>query len=196
MYNTLKDWADNYNPLTRMEELQLIEEHKGNSQVLMTMVLQHNARYIIKYIHKWSNTYYNDLDECASVVMLTLTKSFPLWKYTECSYYYHIKYKVMNALRGNKPKMDHDEITEQNGGILEDDHNDDDILWDTIQDVLNNDKEYTMIYNIYKLNMSIKDAGRIYGIQTGSNSSRKHRDILNKLQTMVDYQMIVDIMMR
>ena len=184
MYNTLKEYADTYNPLTRTAELSLINKYSRNPTKLFEMMLKHNARYIVKYVNLWKNSYNNDLDEATSVVILSLAKKFEGWNSSTESYYYHIKYLVRSALRGNyEDPAKHCEF-EDMLETIEFEYNDTQSFEEMLKRIPTLDERaIDMLRRIYgDTQESVTSAGKnVYGIQSASNSSRRHRNILKSL---------------
>lgn len=179
MYNTLKNWADTYNPLERSEELHLIASSKDDVDLFETL-LKHNARLIIYELNKWQSTY--NLDDAASLVVYKLQRTFKNWNRTDISFYHFARLRIKSAL--------HESIRVHSNGNLESledyaetlespektEFND---LLETCKEILTT-SEYNMIYNIYFLGETIKDSTNL------ASSSRKHHKILMKLKKFLE----------
>jgi DNA-directed RNA polymerase specialized sigma subunit len=185
MYNTLKNWADNNSPLTRDQELQIIADYRNDSQQLAEIMIRYNARYIIKEINRWRYTY--DIDDAASLVITAIIEKFETWD-RKTSFIYFIKYIIKTALHKalkNYQIIQEDLDDPTNSAYCEDYCDTCEVLKDKLKDILN-DKEYKFIYDIYFDNKTVKDAGDIYGLRSDPSKSRKHREILNKIEKHLD----------
>ena len=179
MYNQLRSWADHYEPISRDEELQVIAKYRDDDRKLLEVLLQHNARYLVKYISKWQSTY--DLDDASSIAILAITRKFHEWDH-KSSFVYFVKYIIMSSLHRTIPKVfeeleDYDAIDETCKP-----YNDDcEALLSDLQALLSK-PEYDFIVDIYFNNKTVKVAGDKYGLHSDPSKSRKHSQILAKIK--------------
>lgn len=174
MYQQLKIWASTHQPLERSEELAVIA-NTANDTELFEIMLQHNARMIIKEISRWSSTY--DLDDASSIVICKLWRNFDKWDHAS-SFYYFANLRIKGALHEGirKYKMNDDEDIADYCEIIADNTTRKyDDTFDHIRSCLT-DSEYNMIESIYKYGVYVKNSDDI------ASTSRKHQRILSKLR--------------
>lgn len=180
MYKQLQTWADQFEPLERPEEIEIINNTK-NDEELIEIMLKHNARMIIKEISKWQYTY--DLDEAASIVIQKLIRCIDKWD-KKSSFYYFAILRIKSALHDATRKYSKWQC-DNNGNMLDDIDNHSanlinpkleqyDDIFEYCKEILT-ESEYKMIYEIYFNGNLIKNSSNI------ASSSRKHQRILRKL---------------
>ena len=176
MYNTIKQYADDFQPLTRSEELEILSSNLDDSELFLSMI-QHNARLIIKAVMRWRSTY--DLDDATSIVLTKLLRTFNRWD-RKISFYYFARLRISAAL--HESHKDHLEVS------IEDLDNFDVIdknsqyytgLFDDCEELLSAD-DYDLIDSVYRQDKLVKDSTVL------ASSSRKHQEILRRLRRDLD----------
>jgi len=183
MYNELINYCKNYEPLKQDEQDLLVSESIDDEELLTTLI-RHNARIIIKEINKWLRTY-NDPDDIAMIAMQGCMLAFEKWDRKwlfGCHCRLYISAKLHRQWQRYQSIADYD-ITDLE---IADDHVEDysdlrDVINDIMQKHLTVD-EATFIQNIYFNNMSVDEAGKLYGYTAAPSKSRKKTEILAKLR--------------
>lgn len=185
MYKQLVEYCKMYEPLSMDEQNDLLNEGLSEED-LLTELIKHNSRMIIREVHKWRKTF-DDLDDVSMVAIQGVMRAYNKWDSTKYLFGIHIRPYISALIHRQWKKhiciADHIDPSDlELEDVTIDSYSDlRDVLESSMKDVLD-EKEYQFIKDIYFNHMTVSQAGSNYGYTVNPSKSRKKMEILRKLK--------------